>query len=57
MCIAATERLLAWTEHEQESIDRFCDRREIAAELLADDAADQAAVREQPLLQWKGSAR
>lgn len=57
VCIAATERLLAWTDHEQEFIDRLCDRGEIAAELLADDAGAQAAVREQPLLQWKGSAR
>lgn len=29
------------------------DRGEIPAEVVADDAADEAAVREQPVLQWK----
>jgi predicted nucleotidyltransferase component of viral defense system len=53
VCAAATERLLAWTDREREFIDGLCDRGEIAAELIADDASDQAAVREQPLLQWK----
>jgi hypothetical protein len=53
VCVAATERLLAWTEREREFIDPLRDRSEIVAELIADDAADQAAVREQPLRQWK----
>jgi hypothetical protein len=51
--VAATEPLLAWTDREREFIDGLCDRGEIAAELIADDASDQAVVREQPLLQWK----
>jgi hypothetical protein len=33
------------------------DRGEIPAELVADDAADEAAVREQPVLQLEGPAR
>jgi hypothetical protein len=33
---------LAWTDREQEFIDHLCDRGQIAAELIADDAADQA---------------
>jgi len=53
VCTAATERLLAWTDREREFIDRLCDRGEIVAELIADNQAAQASVREQPLLQWK----
>lgn len=52
-CTAATERLLAWSEKEREFLDRLSDHGEIVAELIADDAASQALVREQPLLQWK----
>lgn len=52
-CIAAMQRLLAWNEREREFIDRLGDRGEIVAELVADDRALQALVREQPLLQWK----
>jgi hypothetical protein len=53
VCTAATERLLAWSDREREFIDRLSDTGEIVAELIADDAATQALVREQPLLQWK----
>lgn len=53
VCIATTQRLLAWNEREREFIDRLSDRGEIVAELIADDRALQALVREQPLLQWK----
>lgn len=53
VCMAATERLLAWSDREREFIDRLSDNGEIVAELIADDPAAQALVREQPLLQWK----
>lgn len=53
VCTAAGERLLAWTRREREFIDRLSDSGEIVAELIADDPAAQALVREQPLLQWK----
>ena len=53
VCAAAGERLLAWTGREREFIDRLTDSGEIVAELIADDPAVQALVREQPLLQWK----
>jgi predicted nucleotidyltransferase component of viral defense system len=53
ICTAATERLLAWSDREREFIDRLSDHGEIVAELIADDPASQASVREQPLLQWK----
>ena len=53
MCVAETQRLLAWNEREREFIDRLSDRGELVAELIADDRALQALVREQPLLQWK----
>ncbi len=53
VCAAAIERLLAWTEHERDFIDRLCDDGDIAAELIADDPAARALVRDQPLLQWK----
>jgi predicted nucleotidyltransferase component of viral defense system len=53
VCTAVTERLLAWTDREREFIDCLCDRGEIMPELIANDPAAQASVREQPLLQWK----
>jgi hypothetical protein len=53
VCAAAGERLLTWSGREREFIDRLSDRGEIAAELITDDRAMQALVREQPLLQWK----
>jgi hypothetical protein len=53
VCAAATERLLLWSEKEREFIDQLSDHGEIVAELIAEDAAAQALVREQPLLQWK----
>jgi hypothetical protein len=53
VCTATTKRLLAWSEREREFIDRLSDHGEIAAELITDDPAHQALVREQPLLQWK----
>ena len=53
VCAAATERLLAWSDREREFIDRLSDNGEIVVELIADDPASQALVREQPLLQWK----
>lgn len=53
VCTAAGERLLAWNVGEREFIDGLSDRGEIVAELITDDPAMQALVREQPLLQWK----
>lgn len=53
VCTAAAERLLAWSDSEREFIDRLSDHGEIVAELITDDPASQASVREQPLLQWK----
>lgn len=53
VCTAAAERLLAWSGREREFIDRLSDRGEIVSELITDDPALQALVREQPLLQWK----
>ena len=53
VCAAATARLLAWSHGEREFIDRLSDHGEIVAELITDDPASQASVREQPLLQWK----
>ena len=53
VCTAAAARLLAWSDSEREFIDRLSDRGEIVAELITDDPASQASVREQPLLQWK----
>jgi hypothetical protein len=46
-------RLLAWSDRERAFLDRLLDHGEIAQELLTDDPAMQAAVREQPLLEWK----
>jgi hypothetical protein len=53
VCTAAGERLLAWSVGEREFIDRLSDLGEIVAELITNDPAMQALVREQPLLQWK----
>lgn len=53
ICTAATKRLLGWSDREREFIDRLSDHGEIVAELIADDPASRASVREQPLLQWK----
>ena len=53
ICTAAIERLLAWTDREREFLDRLCDEGEIVAELITDEPATQALVRDQPLLQWK----
>lgn len=53
VCTAAGERLLAWSNREREFVDRLSDHGEIVAELITDDPALQALVREQPLLQWK----
>lgn len=53
VCTPAVERLLAWTGREREFIDRLTDDGKIVADLIADDPAAQALVREQPLLQWK----
>jgi hypothetical protein len=53
VCTAAGDRLLAWSGREREFIDRLSDSGEIVSELITDDPAIQALVREQPLLQWK----
>jgi hypothetical protein len=53
VCAAAIERLLSWTDREREFMDRLCDEGDIGAELIADDPAVQALIRDQPLLQWK----
>ncbi len=50
---AAGEGLLAWSSREREFIDRLNDGGEIVSELITDEPAMQALVREQPLLQWK----
>jgi hypothetical protein len=44
---------LAWSHGEREFIDRLSDDGEIVPELITDDTASQASVREQPLLRWK----
>lgn len=53
VCTAAGQRLVTWSAREREFIDRLSDGGEIVSELITDDPAMQALVRDQPLLQWK----
>lgn len=51
--LTVAESLLNWTGPEREFLDRILDRGEIVAEVLVNDAGQQALIRGQPPLHWK----